>query len=387
LTAQSGEADVLLVGDFNAYLNEDPIQSIEAGRFENLLKRLPATDRYSYVFKGQSGALDHAFASESLQAQVAGVTVWHINADEPVILDYNTEFKTDDRYAVSPFRSSDHDPVLVGLTLAADAPASAPTLDATLPTSAQAGVATVIHGIAATLSDNAAGGNLTIDWGDGNAPQALTLNATSASHTYAAAGTYTARLRLTESTGKTAELVTRIRVAPAADPAIGPELFFSEYVEGSSNNKALEIYNPTVSAVDLASYQVKLYANGATAPTSTHNLSGTLNAGATLVLFNAGITPAAAIPGMKITSAATNFNGDDAITLVKNSVLVDAIGQVGFDPGVEWARGDVSTANKTLRRKAGVVRGSIPSQAPAQWDIAAEWDAYPIDTFSGLGTR
>lgn len=120
LTASSGENDVLMVGDFNAYLNEDPVLAIEAGKFENLIRRLPPADRYTYVFNGESGALDYAFASESLRSQVSGVTVWHINADEPPVFDYNTEFKTDDRYAATPFRSSDHDPVLVGLSLKAD---------------------------------------------------------------------------------------------------------------------------------------------------------------------------------------------------------------------------------------------------------------------------
>jgi predicted extracellular nuclease len=120
LAATSGEPDVLMVGDYNAYLNEDPIKAIEAAGFENLLRRLPPAARYSYVYDGESGALDYAFASASMRAQVKGVAEWHINADEPTILDYNTEFKPDDRYAPTPFRSSDHDPVLVGLSLAAD---------------------------------------------------------------------------------------------------------------------------------------------------------------------------------------------------------------------------------------------------------------------------
>jgi uncharacterized protein len=123
LAADSAEPDVLMLGDFNAYLREDPIAALEAAGNENLLKRLPARERYSFVFGGESGALDHAFASPSLRKQVSGVALWHINADEPPVLDYNTEFKTDDRYAATPYRSSDHDPVLVGLRLNADAPA------------------------------------------------------------------------------------------------------------------------------------------------------------------------------------------------------------------------------------------------------------------------
>ena len=117
-----GEPDVLMMGDFNSYLLEDPPKALEAAGFESLLKRLPANDRFTYVFGGETGALDHAYAyaSGSLRPQVSGVGVWHINADEPSVLDYNTT----DRFAPTPFRASDHDPVLVGLSLTPDVPIS-----------------------------------------------------------------------------------------------------------------------------------------------------------------------------------------------------------------------------------------------------------------------
>ena len=116
-----GEPDVLMMGDFNSYLLEDPTKVIESDGSESLLKRMPAADRFTYVFGGETGALDHAYASSSLASQVSGVGVWHINADEPTALDYNLNFTTDDRFAPTPFRASDHDPVLVGLNLTADA--------------------------------------------------------------------------------------------------------------------------------------------------------------------------------------------------------------------------------------------------------------------------
>jgi uncharacterized protein len=385
LVAASGEADVLQVGDFNAYLREDPIATIEASAYENLLMRLPRRERYSFVFNGEAGALDHAFASRSLRRQVSGVTLWHINADEPPVLDYNTEFKTDDRYAATPFRSSDHDPVLVGLQLRQDAPVTAPTLDATLPTTAQATVAVRIADIAAQA---AAGAALAVDWGDGIGVQALPADATSAGHVYASTGNYVLRLTLTESSGQRAELIATVRVGPApVDPGTGDELFFSEYIEGSSNNKALELYNPKVSAADLGEYALKLYSNGAVSATATFALSGTLAPGATLVICNAGIA-AAALPSCNTTnSSVVNFNGDDAITLERNGTVVDAFGQVGFDPGTAWTSGAVSTVNLTLRRKAAVTRGSVPPAAPAAWDVAAEWEAFAIDSFEGLGAR
>lgn len=114
------DPDVLVVGDLNAYVEEDPLKVLTGAGLENLVLRSPAEKRYSYVFNGESGNLDHALVTSSLAAQVSGVTEWHINSDEPRVLDYNTEFKPDDRYAPTPFRSSDHDPLLAGLSLSPD---------------------------------------------------------------------------------------------------------------------------------------------------------------------------------------------------------------------------------------------------------------------------
>jgi predicted extracellular nuclease len=117
---QSGDPDVLILGDLNAYLQEDPITTIEEAGYTNLIEQFVGDEAYSFVFFGQSGTLDHALSSPSLTAQVTGVTEWHINADEPNFLDYNLEFKSDAQkalYEADPFRSSDHDPVIVGLQL------------------------------------------------------------------------------------------------------------------------------------------------------------------------------------------------------------------------------------------------------------------------------
>jgi uncharacterized protein len=94
------------------------------------------------------------------------------------------------------------------------------------------------------------------------------------------------------------------------------------------------------------------------------------------------------LPSCNVTnSSVVNFNGDDALTLERNGTVVDAFGQVGFDPGTAWTSGAVSTVNLTLRRKPAVVRGSVPPAAPAVWDVAAEWEAFAIDSFDGLGSR
>ncbi|HET6626513.1 MAG TPA: ExeM/NucH family extracellular endonuclease, partial [Nocardioidaceae bacterium] len=115
------DSDVLVMGDLNSYAMEDPIRALEGAGFENLVEKFEGEDAYSYVFDGQWGYLDHALGSASLVDQVTGVTTWHINADEPTALDYDATFKSDSQdetlYAPTPYRSSDHDPVLVGLNL------------------------------------------------------------------------------------------------------------------------------------------------------------------------------------------------------------------------------------------------------------------------------
>ena len=122
----SGDADVLVVGDFNAYDEEDPIDAIRAGvdgelgtddDYVDLVERDQGEFAYSYLFGAEFGTLDYAFASRPLAEQVTGATVWHINADEPDLLDYDTTFNDPAFYEPTPFRASDHDPVLVGLAL------------------------------------------------------------------------------------------------------------------------------------------------------------------------------------------------------------------------------------------------------------------------------
>lgn len=120
-----GDTDYLILGDLNAYAQEDPIKAIERGADNNAgtaddWANLIANSTYSYSFDGQWGALDHALGSASIVGQVTGATKWHINADEPVLLDYNTELgssgtKSGTLYNADPYRASDHDPVVVGL--------------------------------------------------------------------------------------------------------------------------------------------------------------------------------------------------------------------------------------------------------------------------------
>jgi predicted extracellular nuclease len=100
---------------------EDPIVWLEAAGYTDLVEQHIGMDTYSYVFFGQAGYLDHALANSSMAGQVTDASIWHINADEPSVLDYNTEFKSAGQvislYAADEYRSSDHDPVIVDLEL------------------------------------------------------------------------------------------------------------------------------------------------------------------------------------------------------------------------------------------------------------------------------
>lgn len=115
----SGDSDVLIIGDLNSYAMEDPITTLTAGGYVNLLDLFWGATNYSYVFDGQWGNLDHALASAGFTAEATAVTPWHINADEPIALDYNMEFKSvgqqSSLYNGDPYRSSDHDPIVIGL--------------------------------------------------------------------------------------------------------------------------------------------------------------------------------------------------------------------------------------------------------------------------------
>jgi hypothetical protein len=125
----SGDPDFLILGDFNSYAQEDPVYAIMAGPddiagtgddYTNLIQKFQGLYAYSYVFDSQAGYLDHALASRGIAGQVSGTTNWHINADEPDVLDYDTSFKPPEQdvlYEPNGFRSSDHDPVIVGLSL------------------------------------------------------------------------------------------------------------------------------------------------------------------------------------------------------------------------------------------------------------------------------
>jgi hypothetical protein len=173
----------------------------------------------------------------------------------------------------------------------------------------------------------------------------------------------------------------------AIRPALGAptELFISEYVEGSSSNKALEVFNGTGAPVTLTgSYDVQIFANGSPTATATIPLTGTIADGDVFVLARTAAVAAILAVADQTT---TNFlwNGNDAVVLRRDGAIVDAVGQVGVDPGVEWGTGDTSTADHTLRRKPAIQAGDPDSTD--SFDPAGEWDGFAIDSFDGLGSH
>lgn len=167
-------------------------------------------------------------------------------------------------------------------------------------------------------------------------------------------------------------------------PIIAPctELFFSEYIEGSGNNKAIEIYNPSTSAINLANYSVRLYTNGSPTVSSSVTLTGMLNPGETYVIANSQ-SNAAILAVANITSGVMSFTGNDALELFNTftSQSVDVFGEIGVDPGAAgWAISSGTTQNQTLRRKSTINLGSTVWIGSGN----TEWDELTIDTFDGL---
>lgn len=117
--SSTGTDNALIIGDLNAYSQEDPIDTLRASGYADLTA-IHAPGSYSYAFDGLRGHLDHAFGSAQFSPQITGVANWHINADEPAVLDYSLTGKSPVKQAINVgtfYRASDHDPVLIGLEL------------------------------------------------------------------------------------------------------------------------------------------------------------------------------------------------------------------------------------------------------------------------------
>lgn len=177
------------------------------------------------------------------------------------------------------------------------------------------------------------------------------------------------------------------------------QLFYSEYVEGSSQSKAVEIYNPTNNSQVLTNYRVARYSNGSSTVSDYYDLTGTVASKDVYVLTN-GVTvdqgtgfcdptlyAMADEHSQSTYPSPMHMNGNDAITLelISTGAIVDIIGKVGEDPGTAWSDGNGAwwTANHTLIRKS-TITGGVTSN-PVTFDPTAQWDSLPQNTWTELG--
>ncbi|MDT7831619.1 endonuclease [Flavobacteriaceae bacterium S356] len=203
--------------------------------------------------------------------------------------------------------------------------------------------------------------------------------ATSATNSYSVTGltastSYSFTVRANDAAANQSTDSNAANITTSSAPSgVATDLYFSEYIEGSSNNKALEVANFTGSSVDLSIYSLKKQTNGAGSWSSGLSLTGTLVNGDVFVVANSSAD--AAITGeADITTGGTQvtFNGNDPVGLFKNDVLIDIIGT--FDDASVFAQ------NVTLRRKSTVT-------SPNTTYTTSEWDTFLTDNFSDVGSH
>jgi predicted extracellular nuclease len=180
------------------------------------------------------------------------------------------------------------------------------------------------------------------------------------------------------------------------------QLFISEYVVGTGNNKAYELYNPTNAPINLSGYVMERWSNGENNVTDFTILAGTIPAYGTWVVANGQtedidlgtfVSPACS-PDLQALAdqldnpypAPTYMNGNDALLLIKDeSIICDIFGKPGEDPGIAWQAPDGTfiTSGHTMVRKQDVTGGV--TTLPLVFDPLAQWDTLAIDTWTNLG--
>lgn len=181
-----------------------------------------------------------------------------------------------------------------------------------------------------------------------------TVNGLSASTTYI----FTVKAK--DDAGNVSPLSNAVSVTTLAAPA-ATELYISEYYEGTSNNKVLEITNPTLSAISLSGYSIKKQSNGSGAWSFELNLSGTINPKSTFLLKNSlSSLSSCTFTAQSVVGAPIDFNGDDPVALFKNGTLIDVVGT--FNGTTNFAK------DTDLRRNVIIPN---PVYTPSEWDVLA----------------
>ncbi|MFQ6600029.1 endonuclease [Flavobacterium sp. C3NV] len=233
-----------------------------------------------------------------------------------------------------------------------------------------------------SLSWNASTDNVAVTGYDVYANSVLktTVSGLTATITGLTASTsYSIYVKAKDAAGNSSASSSTIAVTTNASGTGGTasDILFSEYIEGSGNNKALEIANNTGASVSLSTYTIKKQTNGAGAWSTGLALSGTLATGSKFTIVNSSMSSSCfATNSANISTTATEltFNGNDAVGLFKNGVLIDIIGT--FNGGTANFAADV-----TLRRKSTV---TAPSTT---FNLSSQWDSYTTDTCSNLGAK
>ncbi|MEP7092641.1 MAG: endonuclease [Flavobacterium sp.] len=194
-----------------------------------------------------------------------------------------------------------------------------------------------------------------------------------------ASTSYSIYVKAKDAAGNTSASSSTIAVTTSSSGGTGTstDLLFSEYIEGSSNNKALEIANNTGSSVSMSIYTIKKQTNGAGSWSTGLTLSGTLSSGSKYVIVNSSISSTCFLTSaanISTTATELTFNGNDAVGLFKNGVLIDIIGT--FSGGTANFAADV-----TLRRKSTV------TSPTTTFNLSSQWDSYTTDTCSNLASK
>ncbi|MEN2413558.1 endonuclease [Flavobacterium mesophilum] len=256
-----------------------------------------------------------------------------------------------------------------------------PSGDTQSPTAPTSLASTTKTSTSISLSWTASTDNVAVTGYDVYANSVLktTVSGTTATITGLTASTaYSIYVKAKDTAGNTSASSNTISVTTnSSGTGTATDLLFSEYIEGSGNNKALEIANNTGSSVNLSAYTIKKQTNGAGSWSTGLVLSGTLTTGSKFVIVNSSISSTCFLTSaanISTTATELTFNGNDAVGLFKNGVLIDIIGT--FNGGTANFAIDV-----TLRRKSAVTSPSTT------FNLSAQWDSFTTDTCNNLASK